>query len=95
MSTDTAITTCDWCDRPALRGFGPATGATHHICSVHDAAPDLLAALKEGLIDKFMYEFRHTTARCPNASPSPLDRDTEPCWACCTRALIARAEEDK
>ena len=46
MSTDTAIRTCDWCDRPATRGFGPATGATHHICSVHDAAPDLLEALK-------------------------------------------------
>ena len=47
MSTETAISTCDWCERPATRGFGPATGATHHICSVHDAAPDLLAALKK------------------------------------------------
>lgn len=38
--------TCDWCSRLAKRGFGPATGATHHICSVHDAAPKLLESLE-------------------------------------------------
>ena len=42
--------TCDWCERPAIKSAG-TNGAfipRFHLCALHDAAPQLLAAL-EGL----------------------------------------------
>ena len=88
MDVDTAIRTCDWCDRPATRGFGPATGATHHICSVHDAAPDLLTRLKESTTALLI------TARLIESGGSvkvgALDEEAQR-----NRDVIAKAEEDK